>query len=92
MLEVFHEKILVRPLEAQKTSAGGIDIPQDLQKKPSKGIVVEVGCGLHDRPMRVKKGATVHYIFGAGSKVEVDGEELLAMRDIDCLLQTYNET
>lgn len=90
MLEVMHEKILVKPLEAQTTSAGGIEIPQDLQKKPSKGIVIEVGCGLHDRPMIIKKGAVVHYIFGAGTKIEHNGEEYLAMRDIDCLIQTYD--
>ena len=87
--EVFHEKILVRPMDAQTTSKGGIDIPQDLQKKPSKGLVLEVGGGLHDRPMKVRKGAIVHYVFGAGSKVEYNGEEVLAMRDIDCLIQTY---
>lgn len=92
VLEVLHEKILVKPMDAQATSVGGIDIPLDLQKKPSKGIVIEVGCGLHDRPMKIKKGATVFYIYGAGTKIEHNGEEYLAMRDIDCLIQTYDET
>lgn len=89
MLEVLHEKILVKPMEAQAVSAGGVDIPQDLQKKPSKGIVIEVGCGLKDRPMIIRKGATVFYVYGAGTKVEHDGEEYLAMRDTDCLIQIY---
>lgn len=92
MLEVMHDKIMVKPLDAQATSTGGIDIPLDLQKKPSKGIVFEVGCGLHDRPMKIKKGAIVHYIFGAGTKIEHNNEEYLVMRDIDCLIQTYDET
>jgi chaperonin GroES len=89
MLEVLHEKILVEPMEAQKTSTGGIDIPMDLQTKPSKGKVIEVGGGLKDRPMVIKKGATVFYIYGAGTKIEHDGKEYLAMRDTDCLLQIY---
>jgi chaperonin GroES len=92
MLEVLHEKILVQPLDAQSTSTGGIDIPLDLQKKPSKGKVIEVGCGLKDRPMIIKKGAIVFYIFGAGTKVEHDGKEYLAMRDTDCLIQIFDET
>ena len=90
-LEVLHEKILVRPMEAQATSLGGVDIPLDLQKKPCKGIVVAVGGGLKDRPMVVKEGATVFYVNGAGTKIEYEGEELLAMRDIDCLVQIYKE-
>lgn len=90
MLEVLHEKILVKPMDAQEKSAGGIDIPMDLQKKPSKGKVISVGCGLKDRPMIIKEGATVFYIFGAGTKIEHNGEELLAMRDTDCLIQIYD--
>jgi len=41
--------------------------------------------------MIIKKGATVHYIFGAGTKIEHEGKEYLAMRDIDCLIQTFDE-
>lgn len=89
MLEVLHEKILVQPLDAQTESTGGVTIPQDLQKKPSKGIVLEVGGGLKDRPMIIKKGATVYYVFGAGTKIEHDGKEYLCMRDTDCLIQTF---
>lgn len=91
MLEVLHDKILVQPLDAQSISTGGVDIPLDLQKKPSKGLVIEVGSGLKDRPMNIKKGATVFYIFGAGTKIEHDGKEYLAMRDTDCLIQIYDE-
>lgn len=88
-LEVLHEKILVQPLDAQAVSSGGVDIPQDLQKKPSKGKVIAVGSGLKDRPMLIKEGATVFYIFGAGTKIEHDGKEYLAMKDTDCLIQIY---
>lgn len=91
MLEVLHEKILVKPMDAQSVSTGGVEIPQDLQKKPSKGKVIEVGCGLKDRPMIIKKGAIVFYINGAGTKIEHNGEEYLAMRDSDCLVQIYDE-
>lgn len=87
MLEVLHEKILVEPMEAQSISIGGVDIPLDLQKKPSKGIVIAVGCGLKDRPMIIKEGATIFYIYGAGTAIEHEGKQYLAMRDIDCLIQ-----
>jgi chaperonin GroES len=91
MLEVLHEKILVEPMDAQSTSLGGVDIPLDLQKKPSKGKVLKVGGGIKDRPMVIKEGAIVYYIYGAGSKIEHDGKEYLAMRDTDCLIQIYDE-
>jgi chaperonin GroES len=91
MLEVLHEKILVQPMDAQSTSLGGVDIPLDLQKKPSKGKVIKVGGGIKDRPMVIKEGAIVYYIYGAGSKIEHDGKEYLAMRDTDCLIQIYDE-
>ena len=51
--------------------------------------VIDVGCGLKDRPMVIKKGATVFYVFGAGTKIEDNGEEFLVMRDTDCLLQIF---
>jgi chaperonin GroES len=91
MLEVLHEKILVEPMDAQSTSLGGVDIPLDLQKKPSKGKVIKVGGGIKDRPMVIKEGAIVYYIYGAGSIIEHDGKEYLAMRDTDCLIQIYVE-
>lgn len=91
MLEVLHEKILVEPLDAQATSLGGVEIPLDLQKKPSKGLVIEVGGGLKDRPMVIRKGATVFYMYGAGTKIEHEGKEYLAMRDTDCLIQIYDD-
>lgn len=92
MLEVLYDKILVQALDAITTSTGGIDIPQDLQKKPSKGKVIAVGVGLKDRPMIIKEGYIVFYIFGAGTKIEHDGKEYLAMRDTDCLIQVPDET
>ncbi len=86
-IEPLHEKILVRPLDAEKESIGGVSIPQELQKKPCKGIVLAVGCGLKERPMVIEVGALVYYIYGAGTKI-VDGEnEFLSMRDNECLAQ-----
>lgn len=86
-VEPLHEKILVQPLDAEKESVGGVSIPQELQKKPCKGIVLAVGCGLKDRPMIIEVGALVYYIYGAGTKI-TDGEnEYLSMRDNECLAQ-----
>lgn len=86
-VEPLHEKILVQPLDAEKESMGGVSIPQELQKKPCKGIVLAVGSGLKDRPMIIEVGALVYYIYGAGTKI-TDGEnEYLSMRDNECLAQ-----
>ena len=61
--EPLYSQIIVRPMKAEATSKGGIDIPLDLQKKPSKGLVLAIGCGLHDREMKIKVGATVFFIY-----------------------------
>lgn len=87
-IEPLHEKILVNQIEAQTETLGGVSIPTELQKKPSKGIVVAVGVGLKDRPMIIQVGATVHYVLGAGSEIEDEnGDKYLVMLDKDCLCQ-----
>ena len=83
-----HDRVIIRRMEEEKTSPGGIVIPDSATEKPIKGEVVAVGKGkiLENgdvRPLDVKVGDTI--IFGkySGTEVSVDGEELLVMREDD---------
>ncbi|MCG8312719.1 MAG: co-chaperone GroES [Pseudomonadales bacterium] len=81
-----HDRVVVRRLEEETKSAGGIVLPGSAQEKPSQGEVVAAGPGKitdagETRPLDVKEGDKV--IFGqyAGSTVKIDGEELLIMSE-----------
>lgn len=81
-----HDRVVIRRLEEETKSAGGIVLPGSAQEKPSQGEVVAVGPGKTTdsgdvKPLDVKAGDKV--IFGqyAGSTVKIDGEELLIMSE-----------
>lgn len=85
-----HDRVVVRRLDAEEKSAGGIVIPGSAAEKPSQGEITAVGVGkiLENgdvRPVDVKVGDKI--IFGqyAGNTVKVDGEELLIMNEGDIL-------
>ena len=83
-----HDRVLVRRMEDETTSAGGIIIPDNAKEKPSRGEVLAVGNGKHldngdVRPLDVKVGDKVLFGKYSGSEVKVDGEELLVMREDD---------
>ena len=85
-----HDRVIVRRVEEEKTSAGGIIIPDAAAEKPEQGEILAVGHGKpldngDSRALEVKVGDKV--IFGkyAGTGVKVDGEELLVMREDDLL-------
>jgi len=84
-----HDRVLVRRIEDETVSAGGILIPDNAKEKPSRGEVLAVGNGKHldngdVRPMGVKVGEKVLFSkFSGGHEVKVDGEELLVMREDD---------
>ena len=85
-----HDRILVRRLDEEKTTAGGIVIPDSASEKPSQGEVVAVGKGkLLDngnlQALDVKAGDTVLFGKYSGTEVKVDGEELLVMREDDVM-------
>ena len=85
-----HDRILVRRLDEEKTTAGGIVIPDSASEKPSQGEVVAVGKGklLDDgkvQALDVKAGDTVLFGKYSGTEVKVDGEELLVMREEDIM-------
>jgi chaperonin GroES len=83
-----HDRVIIRRMEEEKTSPGGIVIPDSATEKPVKGEVVAVGNGkLLDsgevRPLDVKVGDTILFGKYSGTEVSVDGEELLVMREDD---------
>jgi chaperonin GroES len=83
-----HDRVIVRRMEEEKTSPGGIVIPDSATEKPVKGEVVAVGNGkILDsgdvRPLDVKKGDTILFGKYSGTEVTVDGEEMLVMREDD---------
>ena len=87
-LRPLHDRVIIKRLEAETKSAGGIVIPDAAAEKPIKGEVIAVGTGkiLDDgkvRPMAVKAGDTVLFGKYSGTEVKVDGEELLVMREED---------
>jgi len=85
-----HDRVLVRRLEDEKKSPGGIVIPDTAAEKPMTGEVISVGNGkLQDsgelRPLDVKAGDKVLFGKYSGTEVKVDGEELLVMREDDIM-------
>ncbi|QMU62173.1 MAG: co-chaperone GroES [Gammaproteobacteria bacterium] len=89
-LRPLHDRVVVKRMEEEKTSPGGIVIPDSATEKPSKGKVVAVGNGKITesgdvRKLDVKKGDTVLFGQYSGQSVKVDGDELLVMREDDIM-------
>ena len=84
------DRVIVKPLEAEEKTAGGIIIPDNAKEKPQKGEVVAVGNGkIADSgqliEMTLKAGDKVLYGKYSGTEVAVDGDDLLIMRESDVL-------
>ena len=89
-LEPLNDRVLVKRLESEEKTAGGLYIPDTAKEKPSKGQVVAVGPGkLAENgsrvAMAVKKGDEVLFIKYAGTEVKLDGVDHLVMREEDIL-------
>lgn len=85
-----HDRVLVRRVEEDTKTAGGIIIPETAQEKPSTGEVLAAGAGLKDEAgkvtaLDVKKGDKVLFGKWSGTEVKVDGEDLLIMKESDIL-------
>jgi len=83
-----HDRVIVRRMEEERTSAGGIVIPDTATEKPIQGEIVAAGLGkiLENgdvRPLDVKQGDRVLFGKYAGTEVKVEGEDLLVMREDD---------
>jgi chaperonin GroES len=85
-----HDRVLVRRVEEETKTAGGIIIPDTAKEKPQEGEVVAVGAGARGEdgkiiPLDVKPGDRILFGKWSGSEVKVDGEELLIMKESDIL-------
>ena len=85
-----HDRVLVRRIEADQKTAGGIIIPDSAQEKPSEGEIVAVGSGAKAEdgtvtPLDVKAGDRVLFGKWSGTEVKLDGEDLLIMKESDIM-------
>ena len=85
-----HDRVLVRRVEAEEKTAGGIIIPDSTKEKPAEGEVVAVGAGNKAEdgkvtPLDVKAGDKVLFGKWSGTEVKIDGEDLLIMKESDIL-------
>ncbi|MBB3034627.1 co-chaperone GroES [Alteriqipengyuania lutimaris] len=85
-----HDRVLVRRIEAEEKTAGGIIIPDSAQEKPSEGMIVAVGSGAKAEdgtvtPLDVKEGDRVLFGKWGGTEVKIDGEDLLIMKESDIM-------
>jgi chaperonin GroES len=85
-----HDRVVVRRLDAEEKTAGGIIIPDTAQEKPMEGEIVAVGPGARDEtgkliPLDVKSGDRILFGKWSGTDVKLDGEELLIMKESDIM-------
>ena len=85
-----HDRVVVRRVNAEEKTAGGIILPDSAQEKPSEGEVVAVGSGARNEAgklveLDVKKGDIVLFGKWSGTEVQVSGEELLIMKESDIM-------
>ena len=83
-----HDRVIVRRMEEERMSAGGIVIPDSATEKPIQGEVIAVGRGKllengEVRPLDVKVGDRVLFSKYGGTEIKIDGEDLLVMREDD---------
>ena len=85
-----HDRVLVRRIDADEKTAGGIIIPDTAKEKPQRGEIIAVGAGTRTEdgklvPMDVKVGDEVLFGKWSGTEVKIDGEDLLIMKESDIL-------
>jgi chaperonin GroES len=85
-----HDRVVVRRIDAEEKTKGGIIIPDNAKEKPSEGMVVAVGPGARDDSGKiavpdVKAGDRILFGKWSGTEVKLDGEELLIMKESDIM-------
>src|SRR5437764_5889414 len=85
-----HDRVVIRRLEAEEKTAGGIIIPDTAKEKPQEGEVIAVGPGARDesgkiQPLDVKAGDRILFGKWSGTEVKLDGQDLLIMKESDIL-------
>ena len=95
-LKPLGDRLIVRALEEEETTASGLVLPDTAKEKPQKGEVLAVGDGRFDEdgekriPLDVSTGDTVLYSKYGGTEIKVDGEDLLVLRESDVLAKIEN--
>jgi len=89
-IKPLHDRVVIKRLGEERTSAGGIVIPDTATEKPSRGEVIAIGSGkmLEDGkviPLAVKQGDKVLFGKYAGTEIKLDGEEVLVMKEDDIM-------
>ena len=89
-IKPLHDRIVVKRIEQEQKTSGGIIIPDTAQEKPQEGEVVAAGTGTRDdsgklRPLDVRKGDRVLFGKWSGSEVKIAGDELLIMKESDIM-------
>ena len=85
-----HDRVLIKALDSEEKTKGGIIIPDTAKEKPSQGKVLAVGAGARDEsgklvPLGVKVGDKILYGKWSGTEVKIDGEDLMIMKESDIL-------
>ncbi len=85
-----HDRVVVRRLESEERTTGGIIIPDTAKEKPQEGEIIAVGPGARDEsgkivPLDVKKGDRILFGKWSGTEVKIDGEEYLIMKESDIM-------
>src|SRR3954464_4277348 len=85
-----HDRVVVRRVESESKTAGGIIIPDTAKEKPQEGEIIAVGSGARDEagklvPLDVKKGDRILFGKWSGTEVKLDGEDLLIMKESDIM-------
>ena len=85
-----HDRVVVKRIEAEEKSKGGIIIPDTAKEKPQEGEVIAVGPGARDEsgklvPLDLKAGDRILFGKWSGTEVKIDGEELLIMKESDVM-------
>lgn len=85
-----HDRVLLRRINGEEKTAGGIIIPDTAQEKPMEGEIVSIGSGHRDEtgkvvPLDVKEGDRVLFAKWAGTEVKINGQEFLVMKESDIM-------
>jgi chaperonin GroES len=85
-----HDRVVVRRLDSEEKTKGGIIIPDSAKEKPQEGEILAVGSGARDEsgklvPLDVKKGDRILFGKWSGTEVKIDGQDLLIMKESDIM-------
>ena len=85
-----HDRVVVRRVDSEEKTAGGIILPDTAQEKPSEGEIIAIGSGARDEagklvPLDVKKGDIVLFGKWSGTEIKINGEDLLIMKESDIM-------